>query len=305
MPETPPPPSEPGARALSRRGLLRTGAGIGAAALGGAALLGSGAALLGATPAQAHGTLYTYGEIADFPTYYQNLDNGSVSGPRTFEYQANLYAKLEEWARYYFLNTPWWLQAPVQIWLNGTHVDSNPGMHVYGRAADISAFYCYNAVYGTMFRPLDGRWNIWKNDTVHPDEIRRWYWGAVSSLNIYFKYVLHYQYNSVHWNHVHVDNEASDGTYSTFSTGSRSQNQTVQSVCNYIFGQGTSVDGVWGPQTQSHSSAVLAASGWSGAITSSQSHWHRFLWAGFRAGYGLPITGSSLAAAASKQLPST
>jgi hypothetical protein len=281
MIEVPSSGANPDSGALSRRRLLRAGAGVGALALGGAALLTG-------TPAQAHGTLMSASEIANSPTYYQDLDTGQTAlTPTTFQYQPNLYAKLEEWLQDYFLHTPWSFQAPVYVLLAGTHVDTGSGMHPYGRAADIGGITMYNAVYGTRFEPLNGKWHMWRNDPVHMEEIRRWYWGGVCLLNKYFKWVLHYHFNDIHHNHIHVDNEQSDGTYSTFSTGSRSQVQTVQAACNYIYGMGTAIDGVWGPQTQSHSSTVLYYSGWSGSITSSQNHWHRFLWTAFRAGYGL------------------
>ncbi len=282
MIEVPSPRVHRDSGALSRRRLLRAGAGAGALALGGAALLTG-------TPAQAHGTLISASEIANSPTYRINLNTGqTTTTPTTFDYQPNFYAKLEEWLQDYFLHTPWSFQAPVYVFLTGTHNDGETtGMHPLGRAADIGGIQMYNAVYGTRFEPLNGRWHMWRNDPVHMDEIRRWYWGGICLLHKYFNYVLHYKYNSIHETHIHVDNQASDGTYSTFSTGTRSQVLTVQAACNYIYGMGTTIDGVWRAQTDSHASTVLYYSGWGGSITSSQSHWHRFLWTAFRAGYGL------------------
>ena len=277
--------------AVSRRGLLK-GAGLGAVALGGATLLGTGTALLGGTPAQA---APSYPEINNYPTYEENLDTGGVRS-FSFQYEANFYQKLEEWASWFFLNTPWYVQAPVKIYLNGTYVNK-PGPHGQARAADLSGFVTWNAIYGTEFRALDGRFDKWRNDPVHPAEIKRWYWAGICSLNVYFRDVLHYFHRDDngyldHENHIHVDNSKSYGTYSSFTTGSNTQVETVQATCNYIFNMGTSIDGVWGDQTRTHSSSVLAMSGGSGRITDSQANWHRFLRTGFRGGWGLSLAGT-------------
>jgi hypothetical protein len=247
-----------------------------------------GATLLHATPAQAHGTLPpATGTIAGYPTYYQDLQTGA-SWPASYQYQPNFYAKLEEWTRDYFSNTPFSFQGPLHFLLAGVHDDDDPkSMHYYARAADIGEVTMYSQVYGTRFIPLHGRWHVWRNDPTHMEEIRRWYWGGVCLLNKYFRNVLHYRYNAEHETHIHIDNDGSNGTYSNFSTGSRAQVLTVQATCNYIYGLGTSIDGAWGPQTLSHSNTVLSYGGWGGSITSSQGHWHRFLWCGFRAGHGL------------------
>jgi hypothetical protein len=101
--------------------------------------------------------------------------------------------------------------------------------------------------------------------------------------------VLHYHYNSIHDTHVHADNEASYGTFSSFTTSSVSQVKTVQAVCRYIFYLGTTVDGIWGSQTDSHSRTVLSYTGWGGGIRDSQANWHRFCGAGQRGGYDLSL----------------
>lgn len=282
---------------ISRRSVLKTGAGVGAAvALGGAGML-----LGSARPAGAHGTLYPNSEIGGIPTYYQDLTNGS-SWAQTFSYQQNLYDKLEEWLVFYYRNTPSTYLWPGKIYLNGTHVDNGSGMHPYGRAADISQIDMYNSGAGFTFDAFNGRYNVWRN-SPYMAEYRRRYWATVCGLNIYCKYVLHYAYNSIHHNHVHVDNEASNGSYSTFTTGSRSQVLAVQAACNYIWGLGTAVDGGWGPQTDGHSRTVLGWAGRSGGITDSQANWHRFCWAAMRAGHALPISGLSLATAGEKPWP--
>jgi hypothetical protein len=268
---------------MTRRRLLTVGAGVGAAL--GASALG----LTGAAPAAAHGSLITANEIGGIALAYQNLNTGAIGGQQSFEFQPNLYNRLEEWLSFYYVNTPGsfrWNSASV-IAINGTHVHTG-GMHDYARAIDISEIRMYHADYGVNFDAFNGRHNWW-GSSWQMVEYRNRYWATVAGLNKYFKYVLHYNYNAAHDNHVHVDNEASNGTYSTFSTGSKSQVKMVQSVCNYIYGMGTAIDGGWGPQTNGHSSTVLSWTGMGGSITTSQAHWHRFCVAAMHSGHGLPV----------------
>jgi hypothetical protein len=290
---------------VSRRSLLRTGAVAGIAALGASKLV------LTASPAAGHGTVEWHSEIWNVLTYNQDLNNGAISGPRSYEYQPALYQKLEEWFQFYYWNTPGHYQlgsgGGAQICLNGTHVHEDSGMHSYGRAADISQITLWHAASGFYFDAFNGRYNWWRNSPVMA-EYRRRYWAVVAGLTIHFRHVLHYHDNTIHHNHVHVDNTYSNGTYSQFTTGSTTQVKVVQSVCNYIFGLGTSIDGSFGPQTDGHSRTVLSLTGWGGGIRDSQAHWHRFLRAGQRAGHGLPIDSGSMGlsafdAQASKPLP--
>jgi hypothetical protein len=268
---------------MTRRRLLTAGAGVGAAL--GASALG----LAGGAPAAAHGSLITRDQIGGIPTHYQNLSTGAIGARQSFSYQQNLYTKLEQWLSWYYVNTPipfrW--SPGGQICLNGVHVDK-PGMHQYGRAADLSQITMYHQDYGINFDAFNGRYNWWRYNWQMV-EYRNRYWGVVAGLNIYFKYVLHYEYNAEHHNHVHVDNEASDGTLSTFSTGSTSQVKMVQAVCNYIYGMGTSIDGDFGDQSEAHSNTVLSWTGMGGRITTSQAHWHRFCLAAMHSGHGLPV----------------
>jgi hypothetical protein len=151
---------------------------------------------------------------------------------------------------------------------------------------------------GFYFDAFNGRYNWWRNSPVMA-EYRRRYWAVVAGLTIYFRHVLHYHDNDIHHNHVHVDNTHTNGTYSQFTTTSTTQVKVVQSVCNYIFGLGTSVDGSFGPQTDGHSRTVLSWTGWSGGSRDSQAHWHRFLRAGQRAGHGLAIDSGTMGLMAS------
>jgi hypothetical protein len=121
--------------------------------------------------------------------------------------------------------------------------------------------------------------------------VRKRYWAAVASLSYHCSYVIHYLYNSVHWNHVHVDNQASVNTNSSFNTGASTQVYTVQACLIYIWGYPLSdlgpsgIDGDWGSYTDNLSRRALARMGLSGGLTT-QSNWLAFCKASLRFGVG-------------------
>ena len=271
----------PSSRPMSRRGVLRAGAGAGAAVLGASALL------IPTSSASAHGSLISRADINGIPLYYQDLNTGNVS-PTSFLFDPTVYSMLGTWLNFYYLNTPVPYRWPGAIYCNGTHVDKG-GMHQYGRAMDISAIMMTHLSWG-WFDAFNARWDQWGSGP-HAAEYQRRYWATVAGMSMHFRHTLHWaDPDTEHNNHAHVDNAVSGGGLSNFTTSSTTQVRMVQAVCRYIFGLGTSVDGSFGSQTDSHSRAVIAASGWGGGIRDSQQNWHRFCWAGQRAGHGMPIT---------------
>ena len=73
---------------------------------------------------------------------------------------------------------------------------------------------------------------------------------------------------------------------SSFDSSSRAQVLHVQACCRYLWGLGTTVDGVWGSQTSSHATRVLRAAGVSTGGIGTQSRWLAFNRASMRKGYG-------------------
>lgn len=248
---------------------------LGAAGAGTATLIIGGVA----DPAQAL-TLATHSEIYNQRTYYQNLNTGGIS-LASFRYDPTFYSRLETWFAFWRKNTPDHWTAPHRICLNGVYV-SKPGWHGQGRAMDISRIDFTNTRVGTYNVGFDGRHNVWKYKTgTALTATRKLYWGTVASLNYHFRDVLHYNYNSEHDNHVHADNGISGSGNSTYSTGSNTQTKFIQSALNYIWGYGTTIDGLWGPQTDGNSRKALSRIGVSGGITA-QSNWLAFCRASFR-----------------------
>ncbi|GIH03880.1 hypothetical protein Rhe02_19470 [Rhizocola hellebori] len=244
---------------LSRRGLLALGAAAGAGLALGAQ----------ATPALAHDTV-THSEIWNQPTYVEDLNTGSHTRT-SFAYNAAFYTQLENWLMDWYGYTPTnWIE-PIEIWSNGVHVDK-PGMHQYGRAIDISRMRPKNYNDGNVFNGFIGRYDVWRSYTGSTlTTARKRYWGTVASLNKYFGVVLTYAYNSEHYNHVHADNSEAN----TFNR-STSQVLMVQAVCNYIWGYSTTIDGVWGSQSDTNSRNALARFGRTGGLTTSTANWHAF-----------------------------
>ena len=275
--------TRPAGPALSRRKL------VGLLGLGGAGLVVGDVGT--ASPAAAHGSLLSANEIWNVPTFYD-----STGARSTNQYNPTFYGLLEEWMASVYYNTPWNWNHPMELWDVGVHVDkagSCAGMsgscHSYGRAIDLRRLYM--TVDGVKTQLFNGRYDQWSTwaDGPAKDRTRRWYWATIASLNYYFTYVLHhYDSNSVHKNHVHVDNSVSGSGYGKFSTGRRSQVYSTQANLRYLYGYPTSVDGSYGPQTDGHSREVLARLGYSGGLTDQggTTNWRMFNHHAFRFGVG-------------------
>ncbi|WP_158839919.1 hypothetical protein [Saccharothrix deserti] len=149
-------------------------------------------------------------------------------------------------------------------------------MHGEGRAFDLGRMLVTNRNTGALFTGFNGRYDQWKSYTGDAFTIARTrYWGTAASLHHHFRHVISYLDNTEHHNHIHIDNAVSGSGNSSFSTSSVTQTYYVQAACRYLWGYDTGIDGDWGPQTQSHSSAVLTRTGSDGVITT-QSRWLHF-----------------------------
>jgi hypothetical protein len=275
--------------ALSRRGLIGL-AGAGAVGL-----------LIAGLPqrADAHQPLVQYSEIWNQPTY---TDSG---GAFSFWYNPTFYSLLEQWLEFYWGHTPVNWTTPMRVWSNGVHgdkagscgggsVSKTQSCHSFGRAMDFARLYM--TVSGSLAQTVNVVYNThngqtgWKYYTgTALTTARNRYWAFVASLNYHFADVLHYWFTPTYFSdakdyshewHVHADNGVSGSGYSRFapSTSVRKvQVFTVQSCLRYIWGQTPTMDGVWGPETERLSDAILANMGRSGHLTSSQANWQAFL----------------------------
>ncbi len=265
-------------------------------------MLGLGAAGLvigGAPRAFAHGgTVAWHNEIWNQATYLP--DTGAAWG--TY-WDPTFYTRYENWLAYHWSNTPGNWLTPMRVWHGRVHDHSSgsSSWHYSGRACD--QFNLDMTVSGVMTKVFDVKYKQgssgWYTQTgTTLATTRKRYWGTVAGLNYHFASVLHYWYTPAYFSaaadyshqyHVHADNGISGNGYSVFApstTSRRVQVFTVQSCLNYIWGYGTSVDGVWGPQSTTHSNDVLAKLGRTGSLTSSQANWQAFLTAALRWGTG-------------------
>jgi hypothetical protein len=250
----------PEQRGASRRALL------------GAVTLGAAGSIVGlpAVSASAHGIGVRTNVILNQLLYYQGAN-------RVEEFNSTFYNRLETWLQFYLANTPGNWGTPIRINHLGVHVDKG-GMHQEGRAIDLSLVQFTDANTRGLFNALDARNGSSTN--------LKWYWAGVAGLNYHTHYVLHYLYNSEHYNHVHADNQVSGGGNPSFSTGSRTQILAAQAALKYIWGySGISVDGGWGPQTDSYSRQAIARAGGSNGLTTS-GNWQVFNRATLRFGTG-------------------
>jgi hypothetical protein len=241
--------------------------------------------------ASAHGTLASHNEIDNDTTIYE-IDGLTKSWP----YNPTFYSRLEAWAQFYYNNTPsTWLK-PIRLWSFGAHVDrcsppsstTCPGWseaHGNGRGFDLTRIYA--TVSGSLTLVADLRYYVWKGFTGSTlTTYRRWYWGTAASGAYHFQYILHYNYNSAHDDHIHLDNLVSNSGNSVLNTSSTSQIKLVQSCLRYVWGYPVTIDGVWGSQTSSYASQAIVRSGGSGSLTASQSNWLLFCRTSTRFGTG-------------------
>jgi hypothetical protein len=110
------------------------------------------------------------------------------------------------------------------------------GYHGSARALDISQIRYTDGAY------IDTNYS-WRGTTQH----RRWYLGLAAQCRRFVGTVLTAWYNSDHQNHIHIDNGVG---FVPVRTSARSDAVLIQAVCNIMVGDGTTIDGVWGSQTE-------------------------------------------------------
>lgn len=268
---------------LSRRtvlgGILGAGAaGVGMFSAAGAAATPAGVAVGGDVSPSA---IQPFPTIDDAPTVYEVNGN-----PTSFSYETAFHSRLGSWLQFWEANTPGSFGRQFELWSYGAFTDHRPSQaHNSGRGFDLSRIYVRDSG-GQLVEQFSARWDLWQGD---PDEAvkQRRYWATSASAHHHFRHVITYPYDpSGHGNHIHLDNLVSGAGNSTFSTGSSAQVYHVQGVTRHVWGLGTAVDGVWGPQTTDHSTRVLRAAGIaSGSLTTSQANWLAFNRHSVRRGY--------------------
>lgn len=259
-------------RLLNRRSLLTL-----AAAGGAALLLGGCSSLPGTTRSDesdtpdrcvARASLAEHKTLLGLPLVYEISERRE-----SFAFEPGFHTQLNGWLGSY--REQYGLAAPDQVWTYGAYVDGGSdcgSWHAAGRAFDLSRL----RLPGGDF--VSCRYDRWRSSagTDLQRALRR-YWALAASLHHDFAYVLTYEYNATHVNHIHVDNGRSGGKLSTFSTSSTSQLQAVQAICTHLWDEPVTVTGRWDADTRAASSRVLDRIGHGGDLDDSATAWRTFL----------------------------
>jgi hypothetical protein len=262
---------------LSRRDFL-----TGLAATG---MLGAGAGVLsGCTipgPIDGRGaqcvardTLPSFSRVGGIPIHYE-IDGAA----RAFHYDSGFHSQLETWL------TDWLdtsgLPVPTRIDSYGAWTDGGSrcdSWHNAGRAFDLARLR------GDGRTLVSCRQDLWAEQSVTTQaRLRRGYWALAAHLHIHFAYVLTYLYDTLHRNHIHIDNGSSGSDLSRFRSGSRVQVQAVQATARYLWDEPVEISGRWDAATRSASGRVLGTLGRSDDLTDS-GNWHAYLRACARRG---------------------
>jgi hypothetical protein len=257
---------------MDRRSLL-TLAGAGSAAL----LLGGCSSLPGSTGNDdsktpdrcvSRGSLDEHKTLLKLPLVYEISERRE-----SFAIEPGFYSQLGSWLGSYRDESG--LAAPDQVWTYGAYVDGGSdcgSWHAAGRAFDLSRL----RLPGGDF--VSCRHDRWGSSTgADLQQALRRYWALAASLHHDFAYVLTYEYNATHANHIHVDNGRSGSKLSTLSTSSTSQLQAVQAICTHLWDEPVTVTGRWDSDTRAASRRVLDRIGHGGDLDDSAAAWRAFL----------------------------
>lgn len=243
--------------------------------------------LRAAAPASAAGTAATieyYPDIDGAPTVYEASETLT-----SFGYNPPFHDRLESWLQFWESHTPGSFGRQFQVWSLGAFADHRPSeAHNSGRGFDLTRIFVTNGS-GNLVEQFNARRDIWQSWPEEDQVVqRRRYWATSASAHHHFAHVLTYAWDPAgHNNHIHIDNLVSGSGNSSFTTGSAAQIYHVQGACRHVWGLPTTVDGIWGPETDGHSTRVLRAAGASsGSLTSSLENWQTFNTATVRSGYG-------------------
>lgn len=240
--------------------------------------------LRSAAPAAAHGEIVSYPDIDGAPTVYEASETLT-----SFGYRPSFHGRLGSWLQFWDAHTPDSFGRQFQVWSLGAHADHRVSeAHNNGRGFDLTRIFVTDGS-GELVERFNARRDIWQGWPEEDQVVqRRRYWATSASAHHHFAHVLTYAWDPAgHNNHIHIDNLVSGSGNSTFTTGSQAQVYHVQGACRYVWGLPTTLDGIWGPETDGHSTRVLRAAGaGSGSLTSSLANWQTFNTATVRNGYG-------------------
>lgn len=255
---------------LGRRRFFALAAGGAAAAAG---------TLIPASAAQAHGDITSYPGI-----WGQRTTDWNTSQLKSYKYRPAFHDQLNGWLRFWFETTEYF-EKPIRVGLTAAHDDNMGTAHEQGRAIDLAGLTVTQSSGGTV-SVFQANYSVWKDLTGSVlAQFRRNYWATSASLHYHFRSVRTYPMGGRYRDSLHVDNLLSGSNTPAFNSSDKSQIFHVQASCRYIWGKGTTIDGMWNTESRRHAHEVLERIGKGGYIGDSKSHWQAFNRATLRKGY--------------------
>lgn len=192
------------------------------------------------------------------PVHYDrrnNQDYGTEGAPATFFVTADFEAKLDRCFEQLWELTPF---GRARIITSAGAYVNKPGFHGMGRALDLDGIFWPDKTFVTLFDGFQG-------------DNRPLYLAVEAVLRMHFGQVLNYNFNAAHRDHFHIDDVAPG-----FRRTSRTVAFFVQNSLTFVLGRRVSIDGVFGPETDTALAGALNDMGISGSITS-LNVWRQFL----------------------------
>jgi hypothetical protein len=168
------------------------------------------------------------------------------SGPQDLQFQAAFHGEASDFAARldYYVGSYYKGGGEGVNWFGqvGTCAGPPGEAHVRARALDIT------------YVKISGGTNnfINMNTAWRPSSslaLRRAYIGVVAVARCYLGTVLTAWWNSLHENHIHIDNW-SPTSPTPIRDDSKADTTLVQAACNFLNGAGIAIDGEWGNQTE-------------------------------------------------------
>lgn len=214
--------------------------------------------------------MISFSKIDGTPVYYWRSSHGNTT-PRTWNCEQAFYDRLVLWIR--DLRSLSSGYGSVTYLVSAGFYVNKAGQHGAGTAMDVDHVRWSN---GTTSSPID------RAHASGTQATRRRYLALDAVCRRRFRFVLDGWYNAEHADHIHAD---FGGLPTVCQKGSASDCKFVQAMCNNFMSSGLSVDGDWGPLTQSAFNTAKSRLGITGDPHSSSSVWTSMMSAVARRGF--------------------
>lgn len=206
--------------------------------------------------------MITFSNIDGTPVYYWRSSRGNTT-TRNWQATQEFYNQLVVWVR--DLRSLSSSYGSISFLVSAGFYVNKSGQHGAGTAMDLDHVQWSS---GRVSTPLD------RHHASSNVALRRRYLAVEASYRRRFRFVLDGWYNAEHADHLHAD---FGGLPVRCGQGSVSDTKFVQAMCNNFRNAGLSIDGEWGPLTNSAFNAAKSALGITGNPTTTTSVWQAML----------------------------